>query len=241
MQPYGVLERLNENNRVCRNGCASGQGLTEFIVIVVLVALIVLVSVRIFGRSVSCQFTDASNKIDSVGEAGSNCPAQAVVDDEPEPPLPPPPLPPAPPAPPPPPPPTAAPPPPEPPAPPPAPPAPPPPTPEPTAAPAPTVEPTAPPTPEPTPLSTPTPEPTPDIRTFFDPMLGGAPLDNCLNFATNCGQVAADNFCRLVGYTQTVSFSVGAGIGRTYVPGDATYCVAPPMGCGPFTVITCQR
>lgn len=37
--------------------------MSEFIIITVLVAIIVLVAVRLFGRSVSCEFNDATNQI----------------------------------------------------------------------------------------------------------------------------------------------------------------------------------
>ena len=80
----------------------SGQGLAEFIILVVVVALIVLASVRLFGKSVSCEFDEASREIDqSVGSSSSGCPTQ-IASNEPEPPPPPPPpLPPLPPPPPP--------------------------------------------------------------------------------------------------------------------------------------------
>ncbi len=49
-----------------RNG-ESGQGLAEYIIIVILVAIIVLVAVRIFGRSVFNQFGNATGQIDDLG------------------------------------------------------------------------------------------------------------------------------------------------------------------------------
>ncbi len=88
-----------------------GQGLSEFIIIVILVAIIVLVSVRLFGRSVRCQFSDTAQQVDNgssgLGDCEGGTPASPPPEEpepDPEPPLPP--LPPVPPAPPPPPPPS---------------------------------------------------------------------------------------------------------------------------------------
>lgn len=44
-----------------------GQGLAEYIIIVILVAIIVLVAVRLFGRSVFNQFGNATQQIDDLG------------------------------------------------------------------------------------------------------------------------------------------------------------------------------
>ncbi len=69
-----------------------GQGLTEFIVIVLLVAVVVLVSVRIFGHSIRCQFSNTSRQIDTDTEAHSDCAVLSQPVEEPEnPPAPPPP------------------------------------------------------------------------------------------------------------------------------------------------------
>ena len=46
-----------------------GQGMAEYIIIVILVAIIVLVAVRIFGRSVFNQFGNATQQIDTLGGA----------------------------------------------------------------------------------------------------------------------------------------------------------------------------
>ena len=43
-----------------------GQGLAEYIIIVILVAIIVLVAVRFFGESVFNQFENATNEIDTL-------------------------------------------------------------------------------------------------------------------------------------------------------------------------------
>lgn len=43
-----------------------GQGLAEYIIIVILVAIIVLVAVKFFGKSVFNQFENATNQIDTL-------------------------------------------------------------------------------------------------------------------------------------------------------------------------------
>lgn len=48
-----------------------GQGLAEYIIIVILVAIIVLVAVRFFGESVFNQFENATNEIDTLQGGGN--------------------------------------------------------------------------------------------------------------------------------------------------------------------------
>lgn len=43
-----------------------GQGLAEYIIIVILVAIIVLVGVRLFGKSVINQFNNATGEIETL-------------------------------------------------------------------------------------------------------------------------------------------------------------------------------
>lgn len=43
-----------------------GQGLAEYIIIVILVAIIVLVGVKLFGKSVINQFNNATGEIDDL-------------------------------------------------------------------------------------------------------------------------------------------------------------------------------
>ena len=49
-----------------------GQGLAEYIIIVILVAIIVLVAVRLFGRSVFNQFGNATSQISDLGGTTTN-------------------------------------------------------------------------------------------------------------------------------------------------------------------------
>ncbi|HQH29110.1 MAG TPA: hypothetical protein PLP17_17080 [Oligoflexia bacterium] len=43
-----------------------GQGMAEYIIIVILVAIIVLVAIRLFGKSVYNQFSNAKGEIDTL-------------------------------------------------------------------------------------------------------------------------------------------------------------------------------
>lgn len=43
-----------------------GQGMAEYIIIVILVAIIVLVGIRLFGGSIINQFNNATNEIDTL-------------------------------------------------------------------------------------------------------------------------------------------------------------------------------
>lgn len=43
-----------------------GQGMAEYIIIVILVAIIVLVGVRLFGKSVINQFNNATTEVDTL-------------------------------------------------------------------------------------------------------------------------------------------------------------------------------
>lgn len=63
------MERLATLVRAKRNAQDErGQGLAEYIIIVILVAIIVLVAVRFFGKSVYNQFENATNEIDTLQE-----------------------------------------------------------------------------------------------------------------------------------------------------------------------------
>ncbi len=43
-----------------------GQGMAEYIIIVILVAIIVLVAIRLFGKSVFNQFQNATEEVDTL-------------------------------------------------------------------------------------------------------------------------------------------------------------------------------
>ncbi len=54
-----------------------GQGMAEYIIIVILVAIIVLVGVRLFGKSVINQFNNATDEINTLD--GSGTPTMATT------------------------------------------------------------------------------------------------------------------------------------------------------------------
>ena len=58
-----LRKKLLKNNR--------GQGMAEYIIIVILVAIIVLVAIRLFGESIFNQFNNATSAVDSLQE-GNN-------------------------------------------------------------------------------------------------------------------------------------------------------------------------
>ncbi len=51
-------KKLRKNER--------GQGMAEYIIIVILVAIIVLVAIRLFGKSVYNQFENATQQVDEL-------------------------------------------------------------------------------------------------------------------------------------------------------------------------------
>lgn len=53
-----------ENASILKN--ERGQGMAEYIIIVILVAIIVLVGIRLFGGSIINQFNNATNEIDTL-------------------------------------------------------------------------------------------------------------------------------------------------------------------------------
>ena len=57
-------------NRSFRGLNERGQGMAEYIIIVILVAIIVLVGVRLFGESVINQFNNATGEIDTLQGGG---------------------------------------------------------------------------------------------------------------------------------------------------------------------------
>jgi Flp pilus assembly pilin Flp len=75
--PSSVLHEQNlPLKKVRRSGCA-GQGMTEYIIIVILVAIVILVCVRMFGSSVGNQFSAATDEISTLGN-GENQGGEAV-------------------------------------------------------------------------------------------------------------------------------------------------------------------
>lgn len=55
----GVLKRLHDDE--------TGQGMTEYIIIIVLVAILVLVVVKLFGKKIKELFEGSTNKLKEAG------------------------------------------------------------------------------------------------------------------------------------------------------------------------------
>lgn len=74
-------------------------------------------------------------------------------------------------------------------------------------------------------------------REFPEPKINGVRLDACRVWGNECGQPAADAFCRLEGFDKAVALEWDKNIGRTWVMGDASVCDDP--NCDGFRTITC--
>ncbi len=81
---------------------------------------------------------------------------------------------------------------------------------------------------------------TADIAT---PTYAGMRLDWCFKWAEQCGQPAADVFCRLNGYSRATSFTKAENVGQngivTYVIGSARQCQDP--ACDAFQNVRCSN
>ena len=78
---------------------------------------------------------------------------------------------------------------------------------------------------------------------FANPAIKGMRLDWCMYWAHDCGEPAADFFCREQGFARSLRFSIDQNVGRrgvvTLVLGDGRLCAAPT--CSGFRSITCAR
>jgi hypothetical protein len=77
------------------------------------------------------------------------------------------------------------------------------------------------------------------VRRFHRPTVGGIALDWCLTWAQNCGQAAADNFCRWQGYDRAVNFRQAPDIGYTRILRTGQIC--NQRYCDGFAFIDCAR
>jgi hypothetical protein len=82
-----------------------------------------------------------------------------------------------------------------------------------------------------------------DTRTFANPTVKGQRLDWCKHWARECGQPAADLYCRQQGFARAANFTHDANVGARGIPtlvfGDGRLCEGP--GCSSFGSITCVR
>lgn len=72
---------------------------------------------------------------------------------------------------------------------------------------------------------------------FARPTIDGKRLDWCLNWGANCGEAAADAFCRRSGYGDASEWRQEADVGPTWVLGDQRDC--PARDCDGFLSISC--
>ena len=66
------LQKLARRRSLCSD--ERGQGMAEYIIIVILIAIIVLVAIRLFGHSVFNQFTNAKKEIDTLQKSAPAVP-----------------------------------------------------------------------------------------------------------------------------------------------------------------------
>jgi hypothetical protein len=74
---------------------------------------------------------------------------------------------------------------------------------------------------------------------FDNPLVNGIAVDVCLNWAQNCGQPAADAFCRSQGFAGSSNHAVTANAPPTFVIGDGVVC--SEAYCTRLSSITCHR
>ncbi len=75
------------------------------------------------------------------------------------------------------------------------------------------------------------------------PLWGGERLDGCLLWATQCGQPAADQFCRMQqrGFQSAAKWAIEQYVPRTKIIGDGKLCeTGRNINCGAFTFIECK-
>ena len=81
-----------------------------------------------------------------------------------------------------------------------------------------------------------------EVRAFELPEYGDSRLDWCFTWGNDCGEKAANAFCRLRGYTSATAFSIDRDIGATsptMTVGDLGVC--SDRSCDGFKRISCQR
>jgi hypothetical protein len=82
----------------------------------------------------------------------------------------------------------------------------------------------------------------PASRTFENPVVGNERLDFCLHWGTECGQPAADAFCRSQNYARASNFTIASDVGAqtpTRVIGDNAVCSDP--GCDAIATVICTN
>ena len=77
---------------------------------------------------------------------------------------------------------------------------------------------------------------------YTAPTYKGVQLDWCLDFASDCGQAAADYFCKTKGSTGAAAFDgpVPLNSGTTILPKSGAICNTNYHGCDTFRSIDCN-
>jgi hypothetical protein len=81
-----------------------------------------------------------------------------------------------------------------------------------------------------------------EVRQYVKPKIDGYRLDWCYKWGIQCGEAAADRFCKSKGYDQSVNFAMAADIGAstpTKLLGTGQIC--EDDFCDGFAKITCER
>ena len=81
-----------------------------------------------------------------------------------------------------------------------------------------------------------------EVKQYLKPKIDGYRLDWCYKWGIQCGEAAADRFCKSRGFEQSVSFAIAEDIGATNptkVMGTGQICEDP--FCDGFSKISCER
>lgn len=80
--------------------------------------------------------------------------------------------------------------------------------------------------------------PTAGGQRFDHPAAGGVAVDWCLTWGADCGQPAADRYCRDNGSSAAIEFAVAEDVGRTVIQSTGQLCEDPR--CDGFAYIECR-
>lgn len=76
-------------------------------------------------------------------------------------------------------------------------------------------------------------------REFLNPAYQGYPISQCLEKGLGCGQIAADEFCRINGYQESINWQIQENIGPTIRLGSKQIC--NKRSCDGYWNIICRR
>jgi hypothetical protein len=73
---------------------------------------------------------------------------------------------------------------------------------------------------------------------YYHPMAQGIRLDWCYSWGADCGQQAADAWCRVMGFRRALNLAIQTGVHPTRV--ISTGAVCDEAYCNGFAYITCS-